>query len=90
MCEKKNNNKYMDITGQRYGRITAVRYVRTNEYGNAVWRVRCDCGVEFETAAVNLRNGKTRSCGCLRDEKVVARNVARRRRNEDGSRDRQH
>lgn len=72
--------KYKDIAGVRYGRLIALKFVDTNVYGNAVWRVRCDCGVEFETVAVNLRNGKTRSCGCYRNE-IVAENNRKRKQN---------
>lgn len=54
--------------GERFGRLTLLEQVGTELCGNARWRVRCDCGVEFEVAGNNLRNGHTRSCGCLRIE----------------------
>ena len=70
--------KWRDIAGQKYGRVTALRFVGSNDSGNAIWRVRCDCGVEFETLAVSLKNGKTKSCGCYRNEIVVANNKKRK------------
>jgi hypothetical protein len=53
-----------DITGQRFGRLTAVKIVG-RQHRNAVWRLVCDCGGQIDVALPNLRNVHTRSCGCL-------------------------
>jgi predicted SprT family Zn-dependent metalloprotease len=50
-----------DVTGQRFGRWTAVRRV-ANRFGRAAWLCRCDCGTEREQAATDLRAGKTKAC----------------------------
>lgn len=63
----------IDITGQRFGRLTALRYLERR--GKATfWLLRCDCGQEHEAAQANLRMGTVSSCGCLRRE------LARQRR----------
>ena len=31
---------------------------------STMWKCRCDCGKEFVTSGVYLRNGHTKSCGC--------------------------
>lgn len=54
--------------GDRFGRLVLLEKVGREECGNARWRVRCDCGVEFEAALNNVTSGHTRSCGCLRKE----------------------
>ena len=54
-----------DITGQRFGKLTAVKLVGRNTYGKALWYCECDCGGTIVTALPNLDNGETRSCGCL-------------------------
>ena len=54
-----------DLTGQRFGRLTAVSYERTGKNKSA-WRCKCDCGKEVFIARTSLVNGHTRSCGCLR------------------------
>lgn len=63
----------IDLTGQRFGRLVVVGRADppSNEYGNAVWHCRCDCGNEKDIDSHSLRNGDTRSCGCLQRERVA-------------------
>lgn len=70
---KRIRRKRIDLTGQRYGRLTVVGFAGRDNNGNQIWRVRCDCGTEFEAYAGNLRNGVTRSCGCYRNEVCASR-----------------
>ena len=55
-----------DISGQRFGRLVALRPTGARRSGRAVWLCACDCGREHETALDYLLAGSTRSCGCLR------------------------
>jgi hypothetical protein len=58
--------EFMDITGERYGRLVAIKYVRRgDDYGRSVWLFQCDCGRTKEIKADYVRTGGTRSCGCL-------------------------
>lgn len=50
----------IDITGQRFGKLIAKRYM-----GKKVWLCICDCGNEKEAIGTNLRAELTKSCGCL-------------------------
>lgn len=61
-----------DITGQRFGRLVALNYVRTKEYvyekyvvRQYFWRFKCDCGNEKITSVNEVKRGHTKSCGCL-------------------------
>lgn len=72
-------HRYKDLTGQRFGRCVVLRFSDVNDNGNAIWRVRCDCGVEFEALAINLKCGNTRSCGCLRRESMAHNRRNRKR-----------
>lgn len=56
-----------EITGQRFGRLTALRFEEMRGK-NAYWRFSCDCGAEIVTAAANVKQGTSASCGCLRRE----------------------
>jgi hypothetical protein len=54
-----------DITGQVFGRLTAVKPSYINARRSVVWRCRCECGGETEVPVNYLVRGNTRSCGCL-------------------------
>ena len=58
-----------DLTGKRFGRLTVISYER-REGKCSAWRCKCECGKETLVARANLIEGRTRSCGCLREEKL--------------------
>lgn len=65
------SGRYRDISGMRFGRLTAVCRIGFSEvYRVSVWRCRCDCGGEVSAYLTNLVSGATRSCGCLRTEQA--------------------
>jgi hypothetical protein len=51
-----------------YGRLTVLGELPERSRGGRVFRCLCACGRETDARAVELRQGKIRSCGCLRDE----------------------
>lgn len=62
---------FIDITGERFGRLTAIN--RCGKVGGkTLWRCVCDCGNTTDVTISNLRNGHTQSCGCLCAEKTRA------------------
>jgi hypothetical protein len=58
------------LIGQRFSRLTVLSYA-----GHAKWRCVCDCGAEKVTAGSSLRQGLTRSCGCLLSDIVRGRTL---------------
>lgn len=58
----------LDLTGQRFGRLVAVKCVGSDKYKNKLWLCKCDCGGEKITTATVLKRGTTRSCGCIASE----------------------
>lgn len=65
--------KLIDITGNRYGRLT-VRYrvedsVSKSGRRQPQWFCDCDCGGHAICQAGNLKSGKSTSCGCIWKEK---------------------
>jgi hypothetical protein len=70
--------RYIDLTGQRYGRLTVTEQSRPSDKPNGSqgrqWHCRCDCGTEVWVPAGMLRrnaaikNPGTKSCGCLARE----------------------
>ena len=64
-----------DLTGRRFGRLTAIERVESDKSGRIRWKCLCDCGKETIVAATRLRNGKSISCGCYQKEAVRAHNL---------------
>lgn len=72
--------KIKDITGQRFGRLTAIKMVgyKESKYGDsAVWLCHCDCGNDVEIDGRNLRSEHTKSCGCIHREVLIKKNKER-------------
>ena len=69
-CESnKGVNSNVDLSGQRYGRLTALFPTEDRDKkGSIIWRCRCDCGEERDVTADALRSGNTTSCGCRKKE----------------------
>lgn len=56
-----------DITGQRFGMLTAIRFDRIDNYKKALWLFRCDCGGTPVIRSLNsVTQLRTKSCGCHR------------------------
>ena len=66
------SRKKLDLTGQRYGRLTVLGPAE-NVGGRTAWRCRCDCGGEAVVKTSRLREGRTISCGCVFREGIDAR-----------------
>lgn len=65
----------VDITGTRFGRLTAVRREYCHKTRGWYWRCACDCGAEIVACLGNIRSGNTRSCGCLKLDTTKARST---------------
>ncbi len=57
--------KTIDLTGQGFGRLIVKKFAGIKRPGGAIWECMCDCGKTIVTSADRLRQGKTKSCGCL-------------------------
>lgn len=57
-----------DLTGQRFGRLTALERLDQKRGNSWLWRCRCDCGRETVVSANALCGGSTKSCGCARQD----------------------
>jgi len=56
--------KFIDITGQKFGMLTAVKFIEI-KFRTSIWLFKCDCGVEKKIYSSNVKSGNTKSCGCL-------------------------
>ena len=55
------------LYGKKYGRLTLVKPLGIQS-SHSKWLCRCDCGNFKEVFLENLNNGRTKSCGCLKEE----------------------
>ena len=71
---KNITNRELDIAGKIFGRLTAIQPIRKDSQG-VIWLCKCECGNEIEATVKCLRSGNTKSCGCLRDDKIAVLNA---------------
>lgn len=57
--------RFIDRTGQRFGKLVAIKRTGTNSLKKVLWLCRCDCGKEVNVTSGALVTGNTRSCGCI-------------------------
>lgn len=58
--------KLIDLTKQKFGKLTVIRRVNNNQYGSSQWLCECNCGQRTVTLGSSITSGETQSCGCLR------------------------
>lgn len=63
-----------NLLGQKFGRLTVVEWIPPKERKSQMfaWKCKCDCGSDkvVITATVKLKSGQTKSCGCLKKERI--------------------
>lgn len=81
--EKVSKVNFEDLTGQKYNRLTFVRYLEKSERKTRGynWLCQCECGKLIPANASKVKSGHTRSCGCL--EKEFIGNVNKKYLNKD-------
>ncbi len=57
--------KVIDLTGQKFGRWLAQYETGGRRYNDPVWHCMCDCGTERDVGGSSLRDGSSKSCGCI-------------------------
>ena len=70
--------KFIDFTGQRYGRYTAMDRAPNQKRHRTAWNCVCDCCNKVVVLAQSLASGRTKSCGCPRREKARESGLSRR------------
>ena len=64
-CPKCIRKNFHDITGQKFGLLTAIEPTDKRYQKSIVWKCKCDCGNFKEVSAHSLLTHGTQSCGCL-------------------------
>jgi hypothetical protein len=68
-AEINSQNKFVDLSGKRFGRWQVLRRAESSGEHTMFWCI-CDCKPETEIAvdAASLTRGHSESCGCIRAE----------------------
>ena len=59
------------LINQRFGKLTVLSRAekpKLSKGRDAYWKCKCDCGKEKIIMGKSLKDGSTRSCGCLQSE----------------------
>lgn len=70
-------SKLKDETNNRYGRLLVIKRSDNCYEGEAMWLCRCECGKEVVVSGKSLRNGYTKSCGCIRRDMMIGNTYSR-------------
>ena len=63
----------VDLTGKTFNRLTVIRRVENSKSKQTKWKCRCSCGNIVIVFASHIKDGHTKSCGCLNDELRIER-----------------
>ena len=66
-----------DLSGRKFGRLTALYHSGFSKCWVEMWRCRCDCGREVDVYKCHLLSGHTKSCGCMRTDNANRLNIKR-------------
>lgn len=77
----KRGHNFKDISGQRFGRLTVTIFAKVDSGKIACWECVCDCGNKTIARGTQLRNGHTKSCGCINSDEMTRINTTHNMRN---------
>lgn len=70
-------SKLKDLCGQKFGLLTVIcrvdSHIGRDGRSRVKWLCECNCGNTVEVYSNNLTSGKTRSCGCIRSQRLSNR-----------------
>lgn len=65
--------KKIDISGRRFVRLVAISIDSMHKIRGSRWLCQCDCGKLAVVSVGNLTSGNSKSCGCLRLDRLSER-----------------
>jgi hypothetical protein len=57
-----------NLSGKSFGRLRVLRYTHSMPFKGSFWHVVCECGHQKIVSGYLLRDGHTKSCGCIQRE----------------------
>lgn len=72
------SQKYFIQPGEIFGRLTVIGDQTKDHLGLISHLCKCSCGQEILVAASRLRSGNTKSCGCLKRDRLIKHGYSRK------------
>lgn len=66
---KIHKKQIVDLTEKRFGLLKVEEEIGRDKSNNVLWKCKCDCGAYKNVSSYALRNGLTKSCGCLKSKR---------------------
>lgn len=79
-------SKFIDLTGQKFGRLTVLSKTNKKQCNHIIWVCQCDCGNIKEVTGSDLHSGRIKSCGCLQRESASNNREKRKTHGKTGTR----
>lgn len=57
-----------NLEGRKFNFLTVISYLGKTKHSVSIWKCKCDCGEYSIVRGGALKNGATKSCGCLHDK----------------------
>lgn len=67
--------KFIDLAGQTFNRLTVLKRAKNDKRKRTLWKCKCICGETVIIRGTHLISGATKSCGCLKNEKIKVLNL---------------
>ena len=67
---EKNHNRVENLIGQTFGKLTVIDKVIKEKNNQLRWLCLCSCGNIVTVAKRDLVTGHSKSCGCLKSERI--------------------
>lgn len=77
----KEYSEYEDIIGKKFGRLMVDCIKQWNGVKDSIFKCICDCGNKKLCSYYDLIYGNVKSCGCLRGDLLIQRNIENTKHN---------
>lgn len=65
--------KFIDISGQRFGKLLVVSQAGLNKDNRMIWNLLCDCGITVQRTAKAIKKAKELYCGDMHPTKLCTK-----------------
>lgn len=73
-CDCKPRRLEIDLTGQKFNKLTIIKQNGRNKRGEVLWLCQCECGNTKIAITSELKSGHVKSCGCINKERFTKHN----------------